>query len=478
MGELRQTMGPDPSLARLKARIDTAIGNIDFNIRLFAILTVTAFAGWFVIPWLASLSENAMMVFRLAWGFVWIFVLPTAWWVFPNKGQTLRRAFSYVRLQRPRRGDQADVASDGKLAQDAGLASVWFEPRIEVGADWLASVAKIVTAPGEATMTTVAKSNGDGHGDGEHAASRSTAGRAQCNSVDSANRVDGDRRGMAGSGRNCVLARRSHRNLADGHGLEGTWAMPVRFGLVAFAVAAAALYVRAFSAWRFDVAVAGVYTLLVAGLALVVSPETAAMIAGCLLPVYLGMISARVDRKSMWRSVAAFLATLFGASRRIPAVVGFAALANYVAPSKAWWDATGGSLACAAVTWCSLVALASTASGTLVRYFVVNRALVRSIFALGFVFAIAAATFCAATGLGNLFNDKSLWITEWVLLLLISQVVPPLLRWQWRPWLSIFGATTCGHDCDHLALRLARAGFTGPDRALGCLPRGVHPSER
>jgi tetratricopeptide (TPR) repeat protein len=447
MGELRQAMGPDPTLARLKARIDTAIGNIDFNIRLFAIMTVTAVAGWFMIPWFASLSENATVVFRLGWGFVWIFVLPTAWWVFPNKGQTLRRAFSYVRKHRPRLIDQADVAYEGKRVQDAGLGSSGSQPRIEVGADWLASVAKIVTAPVDSTTTTVAPN--------PTPMATATAKESppevielpeDFNATRSIQRIESTAIAVEWLvlGGFAFWLAEVISNWLTRHGLEGAWAVPVRFAAIAFAVAAAALYVRAFSAWRFDVVAAAVYTLLVGGLALVAASETTALIAGCFLPAYLGVISARVDRKSMWRGVGAFLAASLGGSLvAIPAVVGFAVLANYVAPSKAWWDSTGASLACAAFAWCSLVALGSTASGTLVRYFVVNRALVRSIFALGFVFAIAAATFCAATGLGNLFNDKSLWIIEWVLLLVISQVVPPLLRWQWRPWLSIFSATAC-----------------------------------
>jgi hypothetical protein len=95
------------------------------------------------------------------------------------------------------------------------------------------------------------------------------------------------------------------------------------------------------------------------------------------------------------------------------------------------------------VTWCALVALGSTASRTVVRSFLVNHALIRGGFALGLVFAIASVALGAVTVLGNLFNEKSLWIAAWVLAFFVFQLVPPLLRWQWRSGFSIFGAAVC-----------------------------------
>jgi hypothetical protein len=66
--------------------------------------------------------------------------------------------------------------------------------------------------------------------------------------------------------------------------------------------------------------------------------------------------------------------------------------------------------------------------------------IVRGICALALASVLAAGAFLLVMLFTRLLNEKALFIMSWVFFFLVSQLLPPFLRWQWRSVFSPFGA--------------------------------------
>ncbi len=441
--ELEEKHVSDPGLPRLSARTKAAIADIDFRIRLFAVMLAAAIVGWFfVVPWVVSVIPAPSGAGDRFFHHVWLgasgLVLALTWWVYDEKSQIIWRLASVFRRKASRSTDMSDSRYASLRSPDRAGDSVSVSSVLQALTESRPS-AEVVDRP---IITPVATSD-----------VRRPPGAEEppplLNATESLQRVESTAiiaEWMLLGGAAFWLAWIIARWLVRGDLEGGWWYIPMGFGVVALAVIPAALYAGGFSGWRFNLAAAVGGTLLVLGICVAVSSRWGTLTAFSLYPIYLGLISGSLNRVPLRRGLGSALGgPVGGLLLASPIIILFIVAISVIGPPTAWVSVPSENplvarMASAAVIWCTLVALGSTASGTLSRYFVLDRPLVRGVSAFGLVFATAAAVVSFVTILALFLNEKSLWITGWILFFAASQLVPPLLRWQWRPWFSIFGA--------------------------------------
>jgi hypothetical protein len=172
------------------------------------------------------------------------------------------------------------------------------------------------------------------------------------------------------------------------------------------------------------------------------------LLTGVLTVAFVGALSAPIFLISVWRGAASAIGgPLGGCLVGSPIIIGLVLLASALASASAEREkeeevaeVSGLPIASASVAWCLLVVLGSTASETTARLVVVNRPVIRGLFALGLGTATASLLFCLVQGSGLVLNAAWFWLMRWVVFVALAQLAPALIRWRWRTGFSILGS--------------------------------------
>jgi serine/threonine protein kinase len=227
------------------------------------------------------------------------------------------------------------------------------------------------------------------------------------------------------------------------------WISPLNFALVAFAVAASAIWITGFSRWRVFVAAAAGSTLLVLIVSvanrLLQSPGENTSYLGFLeylvYGAYIALISGYVNRVSLRRSLAAvLLGPAVGLLVAGPLILILTFLGVGLSASSTPAENQSDALVWAAVAWSILVVLASTTPRTVCRFLSTNQPLTRGILAFALAFAAAAVLVLMVTIPSQLLPPNRRWMLHSVTFIAASQAIPLLVRGSWRFAFSRFVA--------------------------------------
>jgi hypothetical protein len=439
--EQGDTQYSDPRIARLRARTEAAVAGIDFNIRLFAALAAGCIAvGYFGVPRLAAavtLPEGAgENFFHYAWLVSSGLLLSFTWWVFEDKSEILRRVFSFFWRRGSRARDEA-----GTLAPGGGpLASVSDPAPPSANGPGPAEAQRAAVAVGPSVMPLVATPGAPATAEGqEPPTAPDLSATEQLQRMEStAVAAEWLLLGGLAFWLSIVVHQWLIRRLGG-----GWWTPPLWLGVVATVLIPVALYVGGFSKWRVMLGAGVACVVTAVGGALALPAGLSALVTWCLCPAFVGLLSAAIFKVPLWRGAAAALGgPVGGLLVGSPVIAGFLALTGLIVSPEAWDASAPAALpfVSAAVVWCTLVVLGSTASETLFKHLVVNHPVVRGVCALGLALATASAACLLVLVFGLLLNEKWMWVTSWVVLFAAFQPVPALIRWQWRSGFSVYSA--------------------------------------
>jgi hypothetical protein len=441
--ELKKKHVSDPEAARLAARTETAIGRIDFNLILLAVeLVVAVILGLFGVPWLAGAVPPPESVGENFYYFVWaggsLLLLGITWFFSEDKRQVISRVVGFVIPRVGRDHDPISTSTPSAPPQVAEPAVVPVATRIDPApraSD--TSIDTLLPAPADDVAISP---------------------RETVSATEGLQRVESTAVALEWLMLGGVALWLSYS--------VGRWAVqrfgggwlgpPLRFAVIAFAMIAVAMYVAGGGRWRKLAASAGGCLVALVGLSLVVSTDWQGLFTFAAVVVFLALVGCPVYRISFKRGLSTAIAgPLAGLLFAFPFVLVFVFLMGLTAASSVPNTATstaGASTtasapdtgqyatACAALVWCLLVISATTASETVVRFVVMNRPTARGIAALALGFCMASVVEFVVALSGWALNDKIFWLARWLVLLGVCQVVPPLIRGQWRVGFSPFVA--------------------------------------
>jgi tetratricopeptide (TPR) repeat protein len=444
--ELEARKVSDPRLARLGARTRSAMGGIDFNIALLgAELVALIAAALFVVPWVATVLPPPERAGEHFYYYVWagggLLLLGVTWLVSEEKGQILRRVASVV----PRPGavsGRGTATATAPHPEAPGAAVVPpplpptlpppLPPRPTPGFD-------------PAGPTGLLDLGDDLVGEAKGEAGALSAAEALQRVEATAKAWEWVVLGGAAAWAAYVAAEWLNARM----GL-GWWTLPLWSGATALATWGVALAVGGTTRWRRGLGATAAGVALTFGLVRVLPEDAlgwAALGTFLVLAAVIGLLSAPIFRVPAWRGAAASVGgPLGGALVASPLLIAGVLLLGLIVSSLGGGGGGGetrveaenaaGPVVVAALTWCLLSVLASTASETAARYVVVNRPVIRGLFALGLALGAALGLVCLVEGCGLFLNAQLFWVTRWAVFVALAQFMPMCLRWRWRTGFS------------------------------------------
>jgi hypothetical protein len=416
--DLEGEAASDPRLAKLRVRVGAALGDIDFNIRLLAVVLAVAVIG---------AGAGGSVVSPGLWFAGSGLLLAVIWWACGNKAQMLRRVVSPLL---PRAGRGRSGADAGALASGTNIPPP-AAPTVRLNDhDLLIEAVEPAEGPSKAAIIAAAPAAAGDESQPLSATEHIQRVEATAMAVE----------WLALGGLISWLSIFVPDWLAPKLG-HSSWEMALSFGFRNALLVPLVLYVGGFHRWRPALLIAACFVPVLV-LVTASGAAWAMLLALGLELIYLGVmicVAFRVPlRRGGWAALGGTAGALLVGS---PIIIGFGMLTSLVVSSggahtPAQYSFRSG-IATAAVIWCTVIAVGSTPSRTLVRHFLMDRSAIRGVFALGLALATASGLVFLVLLASTILDKDSVWLTGWVVWLAASQLVPPFLRWQGRPWFTI-----------------------------------------